>query len=256
MSNLEGFKEAIEQGRVSLMVQPVVDLINNRQPVSYECFARVNDNKRLYGEAKNFVRSIEQNLMVRYLDQEVMKLVFDRLQQLYDMGQPTTLYCNISIESILYHKIYGGIFDTLAKVPHLAKHIVFELDFNGLSKQSGSILEFIMSASELGTRFSVDRFRFAAVDISWLGSFQFIKMQATALLENLATDPDRALKVSNFVQTLSSAGIAFIVTHVEREDQLVRLSHLNLRYAQGHLFGPVRPVTMLIQQQSAKSVAG
>ena len=109
--------------------------------------------------------------------------------------------------------------------------------------------ECIASLADLGFRFSMDHvadLRMEPRELAERG-FRFVKVPATLLLSR-ATAPQGDIHPADFSDLLGRFGIDLIAEKIESEGTVVDLLDYDVRFGQGFLFSPPRPVRTEVLQ--------
>jgi cyclic-di-GMP phosphodiesterase TipF (flagellum assembly factor) len=112
--------------------------------------------------------------------------------------------------------------------------------------------ESLAALADRGFRFSMDRvtdLRFEPHELSDCG-FRFVKVPAPLLLNRLES-PDCDIHPHDLADRMSRHGVEVIASGIENEGSVVDLLDFAIRYGQGFLFSPPRPV----RQEALRGVA-
>src|SRR5262249_51756051 len=116
--------------------------------------------------------------------------------------------------------------------------------------------ESLAALAQLGFRFSMDRVTDLRIDPRELAArgFRFVKVPATLLLARApATASD--IHPADFSDLLGRFGIDLIAENIESEGTVVDLLDFDVRFGQGFLFSPPRPVRAEVLQGLADAPA-
>src|SRR6185503_5956859 len=116
--------------------------------------------------------------------------------------------------------------------------------------------ESLAALAELGFRFSMDRvidLRLEPRDLAGRG-FRFVKVPAPLLL-NRAGAGGADIHPADFSDLLGRFGIDLIAERIESEGTVVDLLDFDVRFGQGSLFSPPRPVRSEVLQGIADRIA-
>ena len=115
--------------------------------------------------------------------------------------------------------------------------------------------ECLASLAELGFRFSMDHMADLRVEPRELADrgFRFIKVPAALLLSRTAASGD--IHPADFSDLLGRFGIDLIAERIEGEATVVDLLDYDVRFGQGFLFSPPRPVRAEVLQGLAERSA-
>jgi cyclic-di-GMP phosphodiesterase TipF (flagellum assembly factor) len=113
----------------------------------------------------------------------------------------------------------------------------------------------LATLTDLGFRFSMGHMTDLRVEPRELADrgFRFIKVPAPLLLSRAATSGD--IHPADFSDLLGRFGIDLIAERIENEGTVVDLLDYDVRFGQGHLFSPPRPVRAEVLQGLAERQA-
>jgi cyclic-di-GMP phosphodiesterase TipF (flagellum assembly factor) len=145
--------------------------------------------------------------------------------------------------------VFKAVTDFLEANRALAPYLVFEFAQSAV-REMGPIEEACISAlADLGFRFSMDQvadLRMEPRELAERG-FRFIKVPA-ALLLNRTAAPQGDIHSADFSDLLGRFGIDLIAERIESEGTVVDLLDYDVRFGQGFLFSPPRPVRTEVLQ--------
>ena len=156
--------------------------------------------------------------------------------------------------------MFTAITDFLEANRALAPSLVFEFAQRRGARDGADRGGLIASLADLGFRFSMDHvtdLRIEPRDLAERG-FRFIKVPA-ALLLNRTTAPQAIdIHPADFSDLLGRFGIDLIAERIESEGTVVDLLDYDVRFGQGFLFSPPRPVRTEVLQgrRSRRPCAG
>jgi cyclic-di-GMP phosphodiesterase TipF (flagellum assembly factor) len=239
---------AIEANRVDLYLQPIVTL-PQRKVRYYEALTRLRgeddaqyapEDYRAYAESAGLTPAID-NLMVFRSVQVVRRLTAK--------NREVGLFCNMSGATLVNGTVFQEIGDFLEANRALAQFIVFQFSQDAVRAMGPIETEALASLATLGFRFSVDHLTDLRIEPRELAErgFRFIKVPA-ALLLGRAASPGADIHPADFSDLLGRFGIDLIAEKIERESMVVDLLDYDVRFGQGPLFSPPRPVRTEVLQ--------
>ena len=247
---------AIEANRVDLYLQPIVTL-PQRKVRYYEAVTRLRgeddaqyapEDYRDYAESAGLTPAID-NLMVFRCVQVVRRLTAK--------NREVGLFCNMSGATLVNATVFQEINDFLEANRALAQFLVFQFPQAAVRAMGPIETEGLANLATLGFRFSVDQvvdLRIEPREMAERG-FRFIKVPA-ALLLSRAASPGADIHPADFSDLLGRFGIDLIAEKIERESTVVDLLDYDVRFGQGALFSPPRPVrTEVLQGLSDRAQA-
>ncbi len=236
-TTLDSLRQAIEDNRVDLYLQPIVSLPQRRTRY-YECFSRIRiedgtvlgpDQYLALAEAEGLLTTIDNLLLFRCV--QLVRRVRRR-------NRNVGFFVNMATASLEDEAFVTPFLDFLEQNPELSDHIVFEFgaaDFRQASAAAQIIL------SELRQRrygFSIDRVEVLDLDPEWLAEHgvRVVKVPASLLLDV----PESRLKATRFRMALDRNGIDLVAEKVESEPAVLDLLDLRVDLGQGWIFGEPR----------------
>jgi cyclic-di-GMP phosphodiesterase TipF (flagellum assembly factor) len=134
----------------------------------------------------------------------------------------------------------------------LAPYLVFEFSQFAMRAMGPIEQECLAALAELGFRFSMDHVADLRVEPRELAErgFRFIKVPAALLLSRTAATGD--IHPADFSDLLGRFGIDLIAERIEGESTVVDLLDYDVRFGQGFLFSPPRPVRAEVLQGLAE----
>ena len=236
---------AIEANRIDLYLQPIVTL-PQRKVRYYEALARLRaDDGTLL--TPDDLDSATHGRLLPAIDNLMVFRCVQVVRRLSTKNREVGLFCNMSAGTLASATVFKAITDFLEANRVLAPYLVFEFAQSAV-REMGPIEEAcIASLADLGFRFSMDHvadLRMEPRDLAERG-FRFIKVPA-ALLLNLAPQGD--IHPADFSDLLGRFGIDLIAERIESEGTVVDLLDYDVRFGQGFLFSPPRPVRTEVLQ--------
>ncbi len=243
----EVIREALDDNRIDLHLQPVVSLPQRR----LRCFEaltrlRTADGETLMpaqylpvAEAAGFASSIDNLLLLRTV--QIVRRLPARERHIL-------LMCNISAGTLGDNAFFDQFIDFVGDNKDLPHQIVFEFSQRTIEHAGPEEMRQLARLGDLGFRLSMDQVKDLSVDPHYLSdrNFRFLKIPAPLLL-----DPARAalrdIDPADMKAEFQRRGIDLIVDRIEDERTVVEVLEYNVDYGQGFLFGPPRPVQAVTQ---------
>ena len=152
------------------------------------------------------------------------------------------LFCNLSDSTLTDGAVFQQLLDFLDANRAIAPSVVLEFTQSAL-RAAGPIENEVLSAlADRGFRFSLDNLQDLRIEPRDLAArgFRFIKVPGNLLLnpKDAATD----IHPADLSDLLGRFGIDLIAEKIESEAMVVDLLDYDVRFGQGFLFSPPRPV--------------
>ncbi len=239
---LVAVKNAIEASRIDLYLQPMVTL-PQRKVRFYEAVARLRDDKEQVLTAGDFIGTAESAGLMGQIDNMVLFRCVQVLRRLMIRSKDVGLFCNLSSATLSNPSIFGQCLDFLEANRVLAPSLVLEFKQSTFRHLGPVESEHLAALARLGYGFSIDNVTDLRFDPRELGDrgVKFIKVPAALLLDQkqLSSADIHAADLSDL---LGRYGIDLVAERIEGERAVIDLLDFDVRFGQGFLFAPPRPL--------------
>lgn len=239
---LVAVRNAIEANRIDLFLQPMVTL-PQRKVRYYEAVARLRDDKEQLLTAGDFVGTAEAAGLMGQIDHTVMLRCVQVLRRLMVRSKDVGVFCNVSGSTLSNPSVFGQCLDFLEANRILAPSLVLEFKQSTFRHLGPVESEHLATLQRLGYGFSIDNVTDLRLDPRELADrgVKFIKVPAAMLLDQkqLSSADIHAADLSDL---LGRFGIDLVAERIEGERAVVDLLDYDVRFGQGFLFAPPRPL--------------
>ena len=239
---LVAVKNAIEANRVDLYLQPMVTL-PQRKVRFYEAVSRLRDDKDQVLAASDFIGTAEAAGLMGQIDNMVMFRCVQVLRRLMVRSKDVGVFCNVSASTLANPTVFSQCLDFLEANRALAPSLVLEFKQSTFRHLGPLESEHLASLARLGYGFSIDNVTDLRIDARELADrgVKFIKVPAAMLLDQkqLSSADIHAADLSDL---LARFGIDLVAERIEGERAVIDLLDFDVRYGQGFLFAPPRPL--------------
>jgi len=235
-------KNAIEENRLDIYLQPMVTL-PQRKVRYYEAVTRLRDDKDQVLVAEDFIATAESAGLIGRIDHAVMLRCVQVLRRLMVRNKDVGVFCNVSATTITNPTNFAQCLDFLEANRALAPSFVLEFKQATLRGLGPSETENLAALAQRGYRFSIDHvtdLRFEPRELADRG-VRFIKVPASLLLDPKQSSTSD-IHPSDLSDLLGRFGIDLIAEKIEGERAVVDLLDFDVRFGQGFLFAPPRPL--------------
>jgi cyclic-di-GMP phosphodiesterase TipF (flagellum assembly factor) len=248
---LAAIKNAIEENRLDIYLQPMVTL-PQRKVRFYEAVTRLRDDKDQILAADDFIATAEAGGLIGRIDHMVMLRCVQVLRRLMVRNKEVGVFCNVSAATLGNPVNFAQCLDFLEANRALAPSFVLEFKQATFRNLGPTETEHLAALSQRGYRFSIDHVTDLRVEPRELADrgVRFIKVPATLLLDPRQTSASD-IHPSDLSDLLGRFGIDLIAERIEGERAVVDLLDYDVRFGQGFLFAPPRPL-----RPEGASVAG
>jgi cyclic-di-GMP phosphodiesterase TipF (flagellum assembly factor) len=207
-------RAAIEGGRIDLYLQPVVAL-PQRNVRFYEAKSRMKAESGEVIAAGDFIKYAEDGLLMPKLDHMTVVRCVQVVRRLLIKSRDIGLFCNLS-SATLTDPAFPQLLEFLEANRAIGPSLVFQFTQSAVRAMGPPEHESLAVLAERG--------------------FRFIKVPATLLL---GRDGSAAPDLSGM---LSGVGVDLIAARIGSENVAADVLERGVRFAQGNLFAPARPV--------------
>jgi cyclic-di-GMP phosphodiesterase TipF (flagellum assembly factor) len=232
---------AIQGGRIDLYLQPVVTL-PQRKVRYYEALSRLKADNGDLVPAEDFLDYAEAGQLTPGLDHLSVMRCVQVVRRLLLKSRDVGLFCNVS-SATLTDAGFPKLLEFMEANRAIAPALVFEFTQSAVRAMGPIEHESLAALAERGYRFSIDNLTDLRLDARELNDrgFRFVKAPA-ALLFNRVGLVSTDIHPADFSDLLGRFGIDLIADHIENEATVVDLLDYDVRFGQGNLFSPPRPV--------------
>src|SRR4051794_6483517 len=239
---LAAVRSAIEGNRIDIYLQPMVSL-PQRKVRFYEAVTRLRDERDQLLAADDFIGIAEARGLIGRIDHMVMLRCVQVLRRLMVRNKDVGVFCNMAASTLGNQASFSQCLDFLEANRALAPSFVLEFK-QAMFRNLGPVeAEHLAALAQRGYRFSIDHVTDLRIEPRELADrgVRYIKVPAELLLDqrqSLASD----IHSSDLSDLLGRFGIDLIAERIEGERAVVDLLDYVVRFGQGFLFAPPRPL--------------
>jgi cyclic-di-GMP phosphodiesterase, flagellum assembly factor TipF len=239
---LAAVKIAVEENRLDIYLQPMVTL-PQRKVRFYEAVTRLRDDKDEILAADDFIAIAEAGGLIGRIDHMVMLRCVQVLRRLMVRNKDVGVFCNVSATTLGNPVHFAQCLDFLEANRALAPSFVLEFKQATFRNLGPTETEHLAALSQRGFRFSIDHVSDLRVEPRELADrgVRFIKVPAALLLDPKQSSTSD-IHPSDLSDLLGRFGIDLIAEKIEGERAVVDLLDYDVRFGQGFLFAPPRPL--------------
>lgn len=239
---LSAIKNAVEENRLDIYLQPMVTL-PQRKVRFYEAVTRLRDDKDQILTADDFIATAESGGLIGRIDHMVMLRCVQVLRRLMVRNKDVGVFCNVSAATLGNPVNFAQCLDFLEANRALAPSFVLEFKQATFRNLGPTETEHLAALSQRGYRFSIDHVSDIRIEPRELADrgVRFIKVPAALLLDPRQSSTSD-IHPSDLSDLLGRFGIDLIAEKIEGERAVVDLLDFDVRFGQGFLFAPPRPL--------------
>jgi cyclic-di-GMP phosphodiesterase TipF (flagellum assembly factor) len=238
---VETLQHAIATGHIEFYLQPVVTL-PQRKLRYYEALARYRAGNGEMIAAAEFLADPRATTLLPKLDYLAAMRCVQVVRRLLLRKTEVGLFCNLAAAT-LADPSFPKFLQLMDANRAIAAALVFEFTQSAVRAMGPIEHASLAALADRGFRFSVDNLVDLRVNANELNErgFRFVKVPASLLFNRLgAVSGD--IRPAEFSDLLGRFGIDLIADRIEHEHTVIDLLDYDVRFGQGALFSPPRPV--------------
>jgi cyclic-di-GMP phosphodiesterase, flagellum assembly factor TipF len=239
---------AVDANRLDLHLQPIVTL-PQRKVRFYEAMARLRTAEGEVIVPADFLPFAEEVGLMPQIDNLMLFRCVQVVRRLLSKNREIGMFCNVSASTLVDPEFFPQFSEFMEANRALAPSLVLEFTQSAYRSFGPMENESLAALASRGFRFSMDNvgdLRFEPRDLGERG-FKFLKVPASLLLDRTgATVSD--IHPADLSGLLTRFGIELVSERIESEGVVVDLLDYDVKYGQGFLFSPPRPVRAEIMQ--------
>jgi cyclic-di-GMP phosphodiesterase TipF (flagellum assembly factor) len=238
---LAAIRSAIEANRIDLHLQPIVTL-PQRKVRFYEAMSRLRTAGGDVVLAAEFISQAEAGGLMPKIDNLVVFRSVQVLRRLLLKNREVGVFCNLSVATLTDAVVFPQLLEFLDANRAIAPSLVLEFTQSGLRGAGPIETESLAALRACGYHFSMDNVTDLRLEPRELASrgFRFVKLRASLILNRAGITAD--IHPGDLPDLLGRFGIDLIAEKIESEGAVVDLLDYDVKFGQGFLFSPPRPV--------------
>ncbi len=236
-ARMSRFREAITQGKLSFLKQPIVDL-QSKQTHHYEVLVRFEENKSPY----EMIRFAEGTGLIMELDDIILKQAISYLSG-SEADSNTSLAINVSGRSLSSPTFTSNLFRAMSGVTFARSKLMLEITESAIIEDLTQANQIIQKVRKLGHMVCLDDFGAGAASFQYLRALtvDFIKIDGAYVRTALKRGREATLLkgIASLARDLDTRTIA---ESIETKEQSAMLLDLGIDQGQGYLFGRPAPL--------------
>ena len=247
--------KAVDANRIDLYLQPIVTL-PQRKVRYYEAVSRLRTENGDTIPATDYIDIAESIGMMPKIDNLAIFRCVQVTRRLLMKSRDVGLFCNVSAATLNDALMFQQFLDFMDANRALASSLTFEFTQEAYRSFGPIEHEGLAALAQRGFRFSMDHVADLHMSPNELAdrSFRFLKVPAKLLL-NKVVGMQSDIDPEDLADLLARAGIDLIAERIENEMTVVDLLDYDVRFGQGFLFSPPRPVRAEALQGSLSELA-
>ena len=234
-------RRAIDANRIDLYLQPIVTL-PQRKVRYYEAMSRLRTETGDVLQAADFIPLAQRAGLMAKIDNLVVFRCVQVVRRLLLKNRDIGLFCNLSETTLTDGAVFQQLLDFLDANRAIAPSVVLEFTQSGLRAAGPMENESLAALADRGFRFSLDNLQDLRIEPRDLAArgFRYIKIPGNLLVNPKDSTAD--IHPADLSDLLGRFGIDLIAEKIESEAMVVDLLDYDVRFGQGFLFSPPRPV--------------
>jgi cyclic-di-GMP phosphodiesterase TipF (flagellum assembly factor) len=238
---LAAVRSAVEGNRIDLHLQPIVTL-PQRKVRFYEAMSRLRTPAGDVVMASEFISQAESSGLMPKIDNLVVFRCVQVLRRLLLKNREVGVFCNLSAATLTDAAVFPQLLEFLDANRAIAPSLVLEFTQGALRGAGPIETESFAALRACGYAFSMDNVTNLRIEPRELSSrgFRFVKLRANLILNRGGVSAD--IYPGDLSDLLGRYGIDLIAEKIESEGTVVDLLDYDVKFGQGFVFSPPRPV--------------
>ncbi|MEM5516567.1 EAL domain-containing protein [Henriciella sp. AS95] len=257
---LRNVKDALQDGRVDLHLQPIVSL-PQRRVAFYEGFTRLRRPDGSLILPAEFLDAARRARLMGVIDNMLLFRCVQIVRRLSERDRRVGVFCNISTHSLTDEHFFPQFLEFMQENRDLSGALIFEIPADRFENRSRELRASMEKLTALGFRFSIDHASDLALDLPRMqdAGVRFVKMRGGDLIDQLR-DPSGPRPISNVERRIqgeevsavcSRFGVTLVAEKIEEEVSVVEILEYEIPYGQGHVFGAPKPIKSSLMEETA-----
>lgn len=256
---LKDVREALEEARVDLHLQPIVSL-PQRRVAFYEGLTRLRRADGSLIPPSEFLDAARRARLLGMIDSLTLFRCVQIVRRLTERERRVGIFCNVSAASLEDERFFPFFLEFISEHRSLSGAVIFELRADRFEQRSRMMRENMDKLASMGFRFSLDHAASLAIDLPRLqdAGVKFVKFDGGELIRQLR-DPSGPRPTSSIMAQVrgedvsavfSRYGVTMIAEKLEDEASVVEVLEFEIPYGQGHVFGSPRPIKAALMEET------
>lgn len=235
---LEAVRDALNNNRVELHVQPIVSLPQRRIRF-FELLARPRDADGKAYAAAPCLQALDAAGLRAEFDALMLLRGVQLVRKLEQRAKDVGFFLNLTPAMLAQVETFNPLYDFLQREREHAANIVLEFSYDGLRQLDRNGWYRLSQLAQLGFALSVDGIDRFDLDFAALArsGVRFLKFNA-ATFSDVGAIAKSPVELADLNEICKRHDLLPVLAKVEKEADLVALADLNFPFGQGLLFGP------------------
>jgi len=252
-------REAIEQGRLLLLGQPIRSLKIDTPFTYQEVLVRMLDKKGRQVEPREFISAAERYQLMKELDRWVVSRSLRTLCEsgMTQAADPVRLAINLSGQSLGDEKFLSFVQEEIQAAGVAPELVCFEITETVAVANMQRAQAFMHALKRMGCRFSLDDFGTGLSSFAYLKLFPVDTLKIDgSFVRDLATNKVSQSVVAAISEVARVMELETVAEFVQDDNSLALLRDLGVHWGQGYLLGEPAPLAaQLVEPTSDLSAA-
>ena len=231
---IEMVRRALDDRRVMLAFQPVVQARMTNRAAFYEAFIRILDEQGRVIPARDFIHAVDRHEIGRRIDCLSLELGLAALAKEHSIR----LSVNMSARSIGYPQWLATLERGLRADPTVAERLILEITESSAMQMPDLVTVFMADMQARGICFALDDFGAGYTAFRYLKDFYFdiIKIDGQ-FIRGIAQDPDNQVLAAALVSIARHFDMFTVAESVETAEDARYLIDIGFDCLQGYYYG-------------------
>ncbi|OUR81727.1 GGDEF-domain containing protein [Cycloclasticus sp. 46_120_T64] len=228
-------QSALEQERLHLLYQPIVDL-SEKKTENYAVLLRIVDKDNSHIPPSNFILTAEKTGLISCLDEWVLKSTIEQIREASRQGLKRKFF--ISLSSVTYRNTsFIESLISLLKFYNIdSSLLVFQINFSDIQTDPSPLKRFIsVVKNECGCQLAFDQIGFSEITDTMIKEYRvdYLKIDGS-FSQNLLNNEESQQIIRNILSVTQRHNVKTIAKSVESANTLALLWNIGIDAVQGY----------------------
>jgi len=228
-------QSALEQERLHLLYQPIVDL-SEKTTENYAVLLRIVDNDDSHIPPGNFILTAEKTGLISSLDEWVLKSTIEQIREATRQGLKRKFFISLSNVTYRNSSFIESLISLLKFYNIDSSLLVFQINFSDIQTDPSPLKRFIaVLKNECGCQLAFDQIGFSEITDAMIKEYRvdYLKIDGS-FSQNLLNNEESQQIIQNILSVTQRHNVKTIAKSVESANTLALLWDIGIDAVQGY----------------------
>lgn len=231
-------RKALDDKKLCLMYQPIINLHNSESVSGFEALVRWNDDEMGLISPADFIPMAEETGIIETIGEWILTEACEQTKAWVDAGYyDITVAVNFSAKQFNRKNLPASVKRVLESTELDARNLKVEITETTAMNSVDQTIETLTLLSKMGVHISIDDFGTGYSSLSYLKSYPINHLKVDrSFIKDIPHDKDDMAITNTIISMAHNLGLSVIAEGVEEKEQLEFLRERGCQYIQGYYF--------------------